>query len=92
VAHFKTSPKTLKIAENSVPVGAKQGQNGTGKNAYIGMCPPSGTHHYHFMLYALDKNLNLKAASTTKDSLLQAIQGHVVAETELIGAYQKHGK
>ena len=89
---FDIAPTTTKIAENSVPAGAKQGKNGTGKNVYIGMCPPSGTHHYHFMLYALDKSLDLKAASTTKDSLLQAIQGHVVAETELIGTYQKTGK
>jgi len=30
-----------------------QGQNGAGKAGYIGMCPPSGVHHYHFYLYAL---------------------------------------
>ncbi|MGZ3885113.1 MAG: YbhB/YbcL family Raf kinase inhibitor-like protein, partial [Mucilaginibacter sp.] len=39
--------------------GAEQGFNGAKKSGYIGMCPPSGTHHYHFKVYALDTRLTI---------------------------------
>jgi Raf kinase inhibitor-like YbhB/YbcL family protein len=53
--------------------GAVQGLNGTGKPGYKGMCPPSGTHHYHFMVYALDAMLQLDA-TTKKADLEKGIQ------------------
>jgi phosphatidylethanolamine-binding protein (PEBP) family uncharacterized protein len=52
------------------------------------MCPPTGTHGYHFKIYALDKKLSLPAGST-KDQLLAAIDGHIIASGELIGMYKK---
>jgi Raf kinase inhibitor-like YbhB/YbcL family protein len=68
--------------------GAEQGLNGTGKNGYKGMCPPSGTHHYHFKVYALDTKLNI-SANTDKTGLEKAMQGHILSEADLIGLYKK---
>jgi Raf kinase inhibitor-like YbhB/YbcL family protein len=68
--------------------GATQGANGTGKPGYIGMCPPSGTHHYHFMVYALDTKLNLDK-STDKAALETAMKGHILSQTDLVGLYKK---
>lgn len=69
-----------------------QGQNGSGKPGYTGPCPPTQyeprEHRYIFMLYALDTMLNLPEGAT-KDQVLAAMQGHVIAETRLVGVYQK---
>jgi Raf kinase inhibitor-like YbhB/YbcL family protein len=63
--------------------GADQGLNGSNKPGYKGMCPPSGTHHYHFMVYALNANLRLNP-NTDKQGLESAMRGHILAEGELI--------
>ncbi len=68
--------------------GGKQGANGSGKSAYGGPCPPGGTHHYFFKLYALDIMLDLPAGST-RSQLEQAMKGHVLAYGELVGLYSK---
>ncbi len=68
--------------------GGNQGHNGAGKPGYIGMCPPSGTHHYHFMVYALDTRLNLDMNSD-KAALEKAMEGHILARGELVGLYKK---
>jgi Raf kinase inhibitor-like YbhB/YbcL family protein len=69
--------------------GAQQGKNDFGKLGYSGPAPPRGKpHRYFFKLYALDANLKLPAGAT-KDQLLKAIQGHVLAETRLMGKYQR---
>jgi Raf kinase inhibitor-like YbhB/YbcL family protein len=77
-------PPTGTIEEESST--GVQGKNGGGKNGYTGPCPPagSGTHHYHFKLYALDKKLDLPAGSD-KAQLQQAMKGHILAEGELVG-------
>jgi Raf kinase inhibitor-like YbhB/YbcL family protein len=79
-------PVTGKIEENSAP--GVQGKNGKGENKYTGPCPPSGTHHYHFRVYALDTRLDLPAG-TDKKGLLHAIEGHILGTGELIGVYKK---
>jgi Raf kinase inhibitor-like YbhB/YbcL family protein len=76
-----------KIAENTVP--GIQGLNSAGQQAYVGMCPPSGTHRYFFKVYALDSKLDLKATSTKKKDLEKAMQGHILAKGELIGLYAR---
>lgn len=86
---YNFAPTTTEIAEGSAPAGSMQGANGTGKTAYMGPCPPSGVHHYHFKLYALDGPLDLKEGAS-KSELLSAMTGHIVAQTELIGTYEKH--
>ena len=55
---------------------------------YGGPCPPSGTHHYHFKLYALDTMLTLKKG-VSKEELLAAMNSHILAQTELVGLYKK---
>ncbi|MBN9482958.1 MAG: hypothetical protein BGO70_01945 [Bacteroidetes bacterium 43-93] len=67
---------------------AEQGLNGSGKKGYTGMCPPSGTHHYHFMAYALDVTLNIDKR-TDKKYLEKAMQGHILAQGDLVGLYKK---
>lgn len=72
------------------PAGARQGTNDFGKSGYGGPMPPRGhgTHHYHFKLYALDAPLDLKPG-LTKRKLLDAMQGHSLAQGELIGTYER---
>jgi Raf kinase inhibitor-like YbhB/YbcL family protein len=72
------------------PVGALQGLNSWGSTGYRGPAPPKGhgVHHYHFKLYALDTKVSL-AAGADKKSLLNAMRGHILAEGELIGTYQR---
>jgi Raf kinase inhibitor-like YbhB/YbcL family protein len=76
------------IAENSVP--GVEGKNGSGKIGYTGPCPPAGTgiHHYHFKVYALDKKLSLEKGSD-KIQLQEAMQGHIIAQSEMIGLCTK---
>lgn len=81
-------PSTETIAANSVPVGAIQGVNSNGENKYMGPCPPSGTHRYMFDLYAVDAPLNL-SASTDRDDLVQAMQGHIIEKATLGGTFSK---
>ena len=64
------------------------GQNSSGTSGYIGMCPPTGTHHYHFIVYALDTKLNIDK-KTTKSALEKVIQGHILAKGEIVGLYNK---
>ncbi len=79
-------PSTRAIAENSVP--GTEGINSAGQRAYVGMCPPSGTHRYFFKVYALDTKLELKANANRKD-LEKAMQGHILAKGELVGLYSR---
>jgi Raf kinase inhibitor-like YbhB/YbcL family protein len=76
------------IAEGAEPPGVI-GHNSGGKAGYQGPCPPDREHRYYFKLYALDDTLDLPAASTTAADLRSAIQGHVLAETELMGRYAR---
>lgn len=74
------------IAEGGNP--GISGTNSFGKTGYGGPCPPSGSHRYFFKVYALDTDLNLPAGSD-KHQLLDAMKGHVLAEGQLMGHYQK---
>jgi Raf kinase inhibitor-like YbhB/YbcL family protein len=68
--------------------GTRQGKNDFQKIGYGGPCPPSGTHRYYFKLYALDTELDLPSAPT-RDQLLKAIDGHTLAQGELMGRYTR---
>jgi len=77
----------------SAPVAAMQGKNSWSSGqtiGYRGPAPPKGhgTHHYHFKLYALDAMLGLKPGAD-KPALLKAMAGHVLAEGELVGTYER---
>ncbi|HTF02418.1 MAG TPA: YbhB/YbcL family Raf kinase inhibitor-like protein, partial [Bacteroidia bacterium] len=79
-------PVQEKIAENTAP--GMQGLNGRKETKYTGPCPPSGTHHYHFKIYALDTELSL-LTTTDKQGLLLAMKGHILGTGELIGLFKK---
>jgi Raf kinase inhibitor-like YbhB/YbcL family protein len=69
--------------------GGKQGINDFRKTGYGGPCPPPGKpHRYFFKLYALDAPTNLKPRATKAD-VLRAIEGHVLAQAELMGTYRR---
>jgi Raf kinase inhibitor-like YbhB/YbcL family protein len=68
---------------------ARQGKNDFGKIGYGGPCPPSGTHHYVFHLYALDVPIKLDTESPGRSDVLEAIEGHIVAEGRLVGQYAR---
>jgi Raf kinase inhibitor-like YbhB/YbcL family protein len=69
--------------------GALQGKNDFGATGYRGPCPPSGRpHHYHFKLYALNAATGLAAGAAEAD-VLRAMQGHIVAQCELVGLYAR---
>jgi len=73
--------------EGASPSGAATGTNDFGKQAWGGPCPPIGRHRYFFKLYALDTTLDLQ--SPKKKDLESAMQGHILAQAELMGTYQK---
>jgi hypothetical protein len=73
----------------TISSGAKQGMNTWPRLGYGGPCPPPGKpHRYFFKIYALDAMLDLKPGLTKKD-LLKAMEGHVLAEGQLMGTYQR---
>ena len=81
-----------RLAQLTQPAGALQGKNSWPSDniGYRGPMPPPGhgLHHYHFKLYALDAALDLKPGMD-KVALLKAMQGHILAQAELIGTYQR---
>ena len=70
------------------PPGAKQGVTSFRRPGYGGPCPPSGRHRYFFKLYALDTKLSLPPGATLQ-AVLDAMDGHVVANTQLMGLFSK---
>jgi Raf kinase inhibitor-like YbhB/YbcL family protein len=88
-------PTTTSLPENAsksgMPAGAQQGKNDFGKQQYGGPCPPIGRHRYFFKLYVLDTSPTF-VAPPTKANLLKAMEGHVIAQGELMGTYQKGDK
>lgn len=71
------------------PDGSLSGSNSWGELGYGGPCPPQGsTHQYIFALFALDTVLDLEAAANKQD-LLTAMEGHILAETELSGLFSR---
>ena len=68
--------------------GARHGKNDFRRLGYGGPCPPGGTHRYFFKLYALDTELKLDSG-ITKAQLVEAMQGHILAEAQLMGKYKR---
>ena len=78
------------IPEGSLPPGSVQGNNLTGQPVYMGPGAPAGPryHHYVFELYALSAKLDLPA-SATRDQLLAAMQGKIVAKAAYVGRFRQ---
>jgi Raf kinase inhibitor-like YbhB/YbcL family protein len=87
---WNIGPGITLIKEESAPPGAAEGLNDAQRVGYVPPCPPSGhgIHHYHFRLYALDMMLDLPTKTMATD-LIATMKGHVLAETELVGAYER---
>ena len=81
---FTENIPAMKILDS----GAIQGTSDFGRIGYGGPCPPSGTHRYFFKLYALDDKLNL-GPGATKQQVVDAMKGHVIAEGQLMGRYKR---
>lgn len=76
------------VASKDLPAGTLEGLNDWNRKGYGGPCPPIGRHRYFHKLYALDTVLP-DLGSPTKDQVLGAMKGHVIAEAVLMGTYQK---
>lgn len=60
------------------------GLNIAGQLGYMAPCPPLGTHHYEFRVYALDVD-PLQPASNDRAGVMKAMEGHVLRYGELVG-------
>ncbi|SRR5579885_107299 len=67
------------------------GKNSWGKPGYGGPCPPKGhgPHRYFFRLYALDLPAVGLAAGANREQLERAMKGHVLAEAQSMGRYER---
>ncbi len=78
----------LPEAVRTLPAGTREGHNDWKRTGYGGPCPPIGRHRYFHKLYALDVVLP-DLQQPDKQQLEEAMRGHVIAQAELIGIYQK---
>jgi Raf kinase inhibitor-like YbhB/YbcL family protein len=81
-------PDTASIPEgwHVAAADAVEGRTDYGEVGYGGPNPPDSEHTYRFRLYALDRRLDLDPGDTS-DDLREALDGHVIGETELTGTY-----
>ena len=89
---YNIPPDTNGLAEHmttdKLPAGTKEGLNDWKRTGYGGPCPPIGRHRYFFKLYALDTVLG-DLNNPTRAKLEAAMQGHIIAQTELLGTFQQ---
>ena len=86
---WNIDPAAGTIQRGPVTLGARLGRNGRGQIAYFGPRPPGkNPHHYHFQMFALDAQLPLRAGAS-REQLLQAMRGHVLAKASLVGTFAK---
>jgi Raf kinase inhibitor-like YbhB/YbcL family protein len=78
------------VSAAALPEGTREGNNDWRRTGWGGPCPPIGRHRYYFRLFALDTALgDLRAPGRAR--LVEAMSGHVLAEAQTMGTYQKHG-
>jgi Raf kinase inhibitor-like YbhB/YbcL family protein len=78
------------VAAAALPAGTKVGINDWKRADFGGPCPPIGRHRYFNKLYALDTTLS-GLSKPTKADVEAAMRGHILAEAQIIGTYQKAG-
>jgi Raf kinase inhibitor-like YbhB/YbcL family protein len=83
-------PPTLPGLKEGDAGGGTEGKNDFGKLGYGGPLPPKGhgVHHYRFKLFALDRAMD-GGPGLTKEQVLVKIKGHILAEGELVGTYER---
>jgi len=79
----------LAAAVRELPAGTRAGINDFKRTTYGGPCPPIGRHRYFHKLYALDIVLP-DLHQPTKAALEKAMAGHILAQAQVMGTYQKH--
>ena len=87
---FDIPASTSTLARGKTEVGVA-GRNDFQQRGYGGPCPPPqhDAHRYFFKLFALDREtLELKGGAT-RSAVEQAIQGHILGQTELMGRYRR---
>jgi Raf kinase inhibitor-like YbhB/YbcL family protein len=88
----------IPASTKGLPEGFQVGSVGVSANSgfrrpgYGGPCPPSGAHHYHFKLSALDVDSIGIAQGASRADVEKAMAGHVLATAETVGLYQKQPK
>ena len=76
------------VTAAALPAGTREGRNDWKRFGYGGPCPPIGRHRYFFKLYALDTPLP-ELAEPAKPAVERAMDGHILAQAQLMGTYQK---
>jgi Raf kinase inhibitor-like YbhB/YbcL family protein len=77
-------PATRSLPAAQLPSGVRQARNSAGRARYDGPCPPSGTHHYHFTVYALRTPTDLDDGVDTSRAL-DAIDTNAIGRGTLVG-------
>jgi Raf kinase inhibitor-like YbhB/YbcL family protein len=89
---YDLPPTTAGLAEavhrDALPAGTRHGLNDWKRTGWGGPCPPIGRHRYFFKLYALDALLG-DLGTPAKPRLEEAMRGHVLAEAQIMGTYEK---
>ncbi len=84
----RSLPKGVALGE-VLKDGSRQGHTDSNTDGYSGPCPPHGKpHRYFFKIYALDSSLEIEG-QVTKDKLLKAMEGHILAESQIMGTYKR---
>ena len=84
---FNIPVTTQEVKEGEEPEGIS-GEGTGGGLEYFGPCPPENEHRYIFKLYSLDTELTLPEGST-KEEVEEAMEGHILQTTELVGKYKR---
>lgn len=81
-------PPETTFLTSQLPPNTRIGKNSLGKSEYFGPRPPSGIHHYHFQVFALDIALPGNI-SPTWEAIQSHIKGHILAGGEAVATYAK---
>lgn len=84
---YNIPPVEVHLGEDEIPAESIEGINDYGEKDYGGPKPPSGTHRYFFKLYALDDMLDDLPPDINSEDLQEAMEGHVITKSELVGLY-----
>jgi Raf kinase inhibitor-like YbhB/YbcL family protein len=88
VAYDIPGARAGELPQGVAPAALPQGRTDFGRSGYGGPCPPSGTHHYRFTLYALSGKLPVTGSPSAAD-VRRAMAGLVLGETTLTGTYTR---
>ena len=80
--------ETTGLEAGTVPSGAVEARNSSGRASYFGPCPPSGTHHYRFTVFALPQRTGL-ADGADLDEAIRAVESTATAQGVLVGTYAR---